>query len=113
MGAGSAPAPSFATGGNMEFINRGLPTDDGKRVIAHMRAQCEMAEARGNDAINGMAGHVAYYYVNVFKGGFLTETAWLKEYPNAANAAWSDMQQLDEAKASAEAEHVEKTRISE
>lgn len=97
----------------MDFINYGVPTDDGKRVLAHMRAQCEMAEARGLDAINGMAGHVAYFYINVHKGRFITETDWLKGYSNAAMAAYLDMQQLEEAQAKAAQADATQTALSE
>lgn len=97
----------------MDFINYGVPTDEGKRVLAHLRGQCEMAEARGLSALNGLSGHVAYFYINVFKGGFLTETNWLKSYPNMASAAYSDLMQIEEAQAAQQQEAAEKTRISE
>lgn len=97
----------------MDFINYGVPTADGQRVLAHMRAQCEMAEARGIDALNGLAGHVAYYYVNVHKTGFLTEADWLKAYPNAATAAYLDLQQIEEAQAKAQQAEANQTTLAE
>jgi hypothetical protein len=97
----------------MDFINYSVPTDEGKRVLAHLRAQCDMAEARGLSALNGLAGHVAYFYVNVYKGHFLTENDWLKSYPNAAAAAYSDLMQIEEAQAAQQQADANQTRISE
>jgi hypothetical protein len=97
----------------MDFINYGVPTDEGKRVLAHLRAQCDMAEARGLSALNGLSGHVGYYYINVYKGHFLTENDWLRSYPNMATAAYSDLMQIEESKVAQEQEAADKTRISE
>lgn len=95
----------------MDFINYSVPTDVGKRVLAHLRAQCDIADA--NRTENLLAGHVGHFYANVYKARFLTENDWLKSYPNAAAAAYSDLMQIEEAQAAQQQADATQTRISE
>jgi hypothetical protein len=95
----------------MDFIKLGVPTDEGARVLAHLREQCAIADA--NRSENQLAGHVGFYYINVYKTGFLSENDWLKSYPNAATAAYSDLMHIEEAQAAQQQDAAEKTRISE
>jgi hypothetical protein len=95
----------------MDFIKLGVPTDEGARVLAHLREQCAIADA--NRSENGLAGHVGFYYINVYKTGFLSENDWLKSYPNAATAAYSDLMHIKEAQAAQQQDADDKTRISE
>jgi hypothetical protein len=95
----------------MDFIKLGVPTDEGARVLAHLREQCAIADA--NRSENQLAGHVGFYYINVYKTRFLSENDWLKSYPNAATAAYSDLMHIEEAQAAQAQDAAEKTRISE
>jgi hypothetical protein len=95
----------------MDFIKLGVPTDEGARVLAHLREQCVIADA--NRSENQLAGHVGFYYINVYKTGFLSENDWLKSYPNAATAAYSDLMHIEEAQAAQAQDAADKTRISE
>jgi hypothetical protein len=95
----------------MDFIKLGVPTDEGTRVLAHLREQCAIADA--NRSENQLSGHVGFYYINVYKTGFLSENDWLKSYPNAATAAYSDLMHIEEAQAAQQQDAADKTRISE
>jgi len=70
-----------------ELIERGLLTDDGKKVVAWFEAQMpDRASDAFVDAFNALPGHVKHYLTTVKVSGILTAESWITDYPASAQA---------------------------
>lgn len=97
-----------------DLINYGRVTDDGARVLAHLRGLCEAADRNPDRlAVNALSGHVGHFYVNVYKMHLMTEADWLRSYPNAGNAVYLELTALEEAKAKEQAQAEQTTVLAE
>jgi hypothetical protein len=95
------------------LVEYGKPTADGARVLAYMHQQIIEAEAGSLATLNALPSMIKHFYANVVKLHAMTEAEWLQSYPDNGNVILRGLIQLDEAKAQAEQDAAEKSRISE
>lgn len=79
-----------------ELIERGLLTDEGKKVVAWFEAQMpDRASDAFVDAFNALPGHVKHYLTTVKVSGILTAESWIADYPASAQAGLRDIQDAE------------------
>jgi hypothetical protein len=78
-------------------------TDEGRALIAYIEGEFMEADKVNNlEILNNLSGMIGHYYVNVFKAKAMTPEQWVRDYPNAANAAWGAKQYRESQQQQAE-----------
>jgi hypothetical protein len=95
------------------LVEYGKPTADGARVLAYMHQQIVEAEAGSLALLNALPGTIKHFYANVIKLQAMSEADWLRDYPDSAGFILRGLIQMDEARAQAEQDAADKSRISE
>jgi hypothetical protein len=80
-----------------DFIQNGELTPAGLAVKTRIEMQIAAAQRLVEDKkdigyINGLAGHLKHYYVNVASLRSITPALWLKEQTYAASVVWGEIE---------------------
>lgn len=80
-----------------DFVRNGTLTTEGQKVKERIEAQLAAAHALVEEKqdigfMNGLAGHLKHYYVNVSSAHLMTPEEWMRDYPYAASVVWEQVE---------------------